>query len=114
MPQIKLNNTLPYLVSNIVEVLEVTAPAFARLPVSTASECLGAISSANFDTDYSPTAQVSPEDEDEEDGATADVDSQRKGKCVVLKTSTRQTIFLPVRPFSSSHPLTINPSPPQL
>ena len=39
--------------------------------------------------------QVAPEDEDE-DGATADIDSQRKGKCVVLKTSTRQTIFLPV------------------
>jgi ATP-dependent 26S proteasome regulatory subunit len=26
----------------------------------------------------------------------ADLDSQRQGKCVVLKTSTRQTIFLPV------------------
>ncbi len=25
-----------------------------------------------------------------------DLDSQRQGKCVVLKTSTRQTIFLPV------------------
>ena len=25
-----------------------------------------------------------------------DLDSQRRGKCVVLKTSTRQTIFLPV------------------
>lgn len=46
--------------------------------------------------------QVAPEDEDEEDGAAADVDAQRKGKCVVLKTSTRQTIFLPVesRPCS--------------
>lgn len=32
----------------------------------------------------------------EEDGATTDLDSQRRGKCVVLKTSTRQTIFLPV------------------
>jgi ATP-dependent 26S proteasome regulatory subunit len=59
--KIKLNNQLPYLVGNIVEVLE-----------------------------------HSPEDEEEEDGAAADVDAQRKGKCVVLKTSTRQTIFLPV------------------
>lgn len=33
---------------------------------------------------------VSPEDEAEEDGANVDLDSQRKGKCVVLKTSTRQ------------------------
>ena len=59
--KIKLNNQLPYLVANIVEVLD-----------------------------------VAPEDEDEEDGAATDLDSQRKGKCVVLKTTTRQTIFLPV------------------
>lgn len=39
--------------------------------------------------------QVQP-DEEEEEGANIDLDSQRKGKCVVLKTSTRQTIFLPV------------------
>jgi 26S proteasome regulatory subunit T5 len=59
--KIKLNNQLPYLVGNIVEVLD-----------------------------------VQPEDEEEEDGAAIDLDSQRKGKCVVLKTTTRQTIFLPV------------------
>lgn len=59
--KIKLNNQLPYLVGNIVEVLDVT-----------------------------------PDEEEEEDGATADLDSQRQGKCVVLKTSTRQTVFLPV------------------
>lgn len=58
--KIKLGNQLPYLVGNIVEVLD-----------------------------------VSPDDE-EEDGAAVDLDSQRKGKCVVIKTSTRQTIFLPV------------------
>lgn len=33
---------------------------------------------------------MNPEDEAEEDGANVDLDSQRKGKCVVLKTSTRQ------------------------
>lgn len=88
--KIKLNNQLPYLVSNIVEVLD-----------------------------------INPDEEDEEDGATMDVDAQRQGaglvdriiatssflqcvgtlcgsclhcagKCVVLKTSTRQTVFLPV------------------
>lgn len=58
--KIKLSNQLPYLVGNVVEILD-----------------------------------VSPEDE-EEDGAAVDLDSQRQGKCVVLKTSTRQTIFLPV------------------
>jgi 26S proteasome regulatory subunit T5 len=59
--KIKLNKQLPYLVGNVVEILD-----------------------------------VNPEDEAEEDGANVDLDSQRKGKCVVLKTSTRQTIFLPV------------------
>ncbi|XP_019186947.1 26S proteasome regulatory subunit 6A homolog [Ipomoea triloba] len=59
--KIKLNKQLPYLVGNIVEILE-----------------------------------MNPEEDAEEDGANIDLDSQRKGKCVVLKTSTRQTIFLPV------------------
>lgn len=36
---------------------------------------------------------MNPEDEAEEDGANIDLDSQRKGKCVVLKTSTRQVII---------------------
>merc|ERR1711868_2693 len=39
---------------------------------------------------------VDPEDQAEEDGANVDLDSQRKGKCAVIKTSTRQTYFLPV------------------
>lgn len=51
--KIKLNKRLPYLVGNVVEVLDV-------------------------------------EPEEEEDGANVDLDSQRKGQCVVLKTSTRQ------------------------
>lgn len=39
---------------------------------------------------------VNPEDEAEEDGANVDLDSQRKGKCVVLKTSTRQVSDLQI------------------
>ncbi|KAL3318061.1 26S proteasome regulatory subunit 6A [Cichlidogyrus casuarinus] len=58
--KIKINKALPYLVSNVVELLD-----------------------------------VEPES-DEEDGANVDLDSQRKGKCAVVKTSTRQTYFLPV------------------
>lgn len=57
--KIKLNKQLPYLVGNVVEILDIV-------------------------------------EEDEEDGGNMDLDSQRKGKAVVLKTSTRQTIFLPV------------------
>ncbi|CAE6511507.1 unnamed protein product [Rhizoctonia solani] len=39
-------------------------------------------------------ANVDPEVE--EDGANQDLDSMRSGKCAVIKTSTRQTIFLPL------------------
>ncbi|CAO3629381.1 unnamed protein product [Mucor hiemalis] len=38
---------------------------------------------------------VDPEEEEEE-GANIDLNNQRKGKCAVIKTSTRQTIFLPL------------------
>ncbi|KAJ1951217.1 26S proteasome regulatory subunit 6A, partial [Dispira parvispora] len=58
--KINMNRQLPYLVGNVVEILD-----------------------------------LSPENS-EEDGATVDLDSQRRGKCAVIKTSTRQTIFLPL------------------
>jgi len=59
--KIKLNKQLPYLVGNVVEVLD-----------------LGC------------------EEEEEEDGSAADIDAQREGKSAVIRTSTRQTIYLPV------------------
>jgi len=64
MEKVKVNKQLPYLVGNVVEVLE-------------------------------PDAEDGIEDEDEE-GAAADVDSQRKTRSAVIRTSTRQTIYLPV------------------
>ncbi|RVW31597.1 26S proteasome regulatory subunit 6A-like A [Vitis vinifera] len=73
--KIKLNKQLPYLVGNIVEVILSFSVLIFILNVYLGNE---------------------PEDDAEEDGANIDLDSQRKGKCVVLKTSTRQTIFLPV------------------
>jgi 26S proteasome regulatory subunit T5 len=39
---------------------------------------------------------MQPEEEGEEDGGHTDLDAQRKGKCAVVKTTTRQTVFLPV------------------
>lgn len=39
---------------------------------------------------------VNPEEEGESEGANVDLDSQREGKSAVIKTSTRQTYFLPV------------------
>jgi 26S proteasome regulatory subunit T5 len=60
--KIKLNNQLPYLVANIVEILD-----------------------------------IDPEEADQEDGAVSYQEAGgRKDKAVVLKTSTRQTVFLPV------------------
>lgn len=38
---------------------------------------------------------VDPQEE-EDDGAVLVLDNQRKGKCAVIKTSTRQAYFLPV------------------
>lgn len=54
LEKIKLNKQLPYLVSNIVEILE-----------------------------------TDPEGQADEEGANIDLDSVRKGKCAVVKTSTR-------------------------
>lgn len=59
--KIKMNKVLPYLVSTVVEILD-----------------------------------VDPKEVAEEEGANVDLDSVRKGKCAVVKTSTRQTFFLPV------------------
>lgn len=61
LEKIKLNKQLPYLVANVVELLD-----------------------------------VDPEDEIQEEGANIDLDAQRKGKCAVVKTSTRTTSFLPL------------------
>eukprot|EP00911_Craspedida_sp_UC1_P002955 UC1_evm2s2154 len=61
--KIKMSKQLPYLVSNIVELLDVEPEAG---------------------------------EEGVEQGGTTDLDAQRKGKCAVIKTSTRQTIFLPI------------------
>ena len=58
--KIKVFKVLPYLVSTVVEILD-----------------------------------MDPQDEEEE-GGNVDLDAQRKGKCAVIKTSTRQTYFLPV------------------
>jgi 26S proteasome regulatory subunit T5 len=59
--KIKVFKVLPYLVSNVVELLD-----------------------------------IDPLEQAEEDGGHMDLDSQRKGKSAVIKTSTRQTYFLPV------------------
>ncbi|GAV04440.1 hypothetical protein RvY_14715 [Ramazzottius varieornatus] len=59
--KIKMNKVLPYLVSTVVEILD-----------------------------------VDPKEIAEEEGANVDLDAVRKGKCAVVKTSTRQTFFLPV------------------
>lgn len=73
LEKIKLNKQLPYLVSNIVEVLN-----------------------------------INPEEEEPEEGANVDLDFSRKGKCAIVKTSTRTvnscnycSIFIRLRFFRS-------------
>lgn len=63
--KVKLNKQLPYLVGNVVEVLE-------------------------------PDAEDGLDDEEEQEGAATDVDAQRKTRSAVVRTSTRQTIYLPI------------------
>ena len=76
--KIKQNKVLPYLVANVVEV---------RLMQSTSLKKASSRARAQI-------LDVDPEVE--EDGANRDLDSMRKGKCAVIKTSTRQTVFLPL------------------
>ncbi|RKP13782.1 P-loop containing nucleoside triphosphate hydrolase protein [Piptocephalis cylindrospora] len=59
--KVRLNKQLPYLVGNLVEILD-----------------------------------MDPTEAEEEDGAATDQDAARKGKCAVIRTSTRQTVFLPL------------------
>ncbi|KAI5848699.1 P-loop containing nucleoside triphosphate hydrolase protein [Morchella snyderi] len=61
LDKIENNRQLPYLVGNVVELL-----------------------------DMDPTAEAA------EDGANVDLDATRAGRSAVIKTSTRQTIFLPL------------------
>lgn len=39
---------------------------------------------------------VAPDEGADDEGANIDLDAQRQGQCAVIKTSTRQTYFLPV------------------
>jgi len=39
---------------------------------------------------------IQPEGGEDEDGSAVDLDAKRRGKCIVIKTTSRQTIFLPV------------------
>ncbi|EDO06819.1 putative 26S protease regulatory subunit 6A [Babesia bovis T2Bo] len=70
LEKIQLNKQLPYLVSNVVELLDI-------------------------------------EDDDDEEAGVQGVAMKSKGKSLVIKTSTRQTIFLPVIgliPHTELHP----------
>lgn len=76
--KIKQNKVLPYLVGNVVEVRTNLQSFTTRYAHSTR-----------------PTTKILDVDPDgEEDGASQDLDSQRKGKCAVIKTSTRQVSSL--------------------
>lgn len=63
--KVKLNKQLPYLVANVVEILEADA-------------------------------EDGMEVEENEGGGSADAEAERKTRSAVVRTSTRQTIFLPL------------------
>jgi len=63
--KVKLNKQLPYLVGNVVEVLE-------------------------------PDAEDGLDAEENEEGGATDIDANRKTRSAVIRTSTRQTIYLPI------------------
>lgn len=63
--KVKVNKQLPYLVANVVEILE-------------------------------PDAEDGLEEEEKESGDALDADANRKTRSAVVRTSTRQTIFLPI------------------
>jgi 26S proteasome regulatory subunit T5 len=74
--KIKMNKQLPYLVGNVVEVLDYIIYYEHGLNMFKILQLL----------------DVDPE-EDEEEGANIDLNNQRKGKCAVIKTSTRQVLL---------------------
>ena len=99
--KIKMNKQLPYLVGNVVEILdlkpEVRPVPHSHRPDRDREPGFPFISD---DPDLTSTRRTphltTSQDEEEDDGANVDLDSKRQGKAVVLKTTTRQTIFLPV------------------
>lgn len=54
---------------------------------------------------------VDPQDQAEEDGGHMDLDSQRKGKCAVIKTSTRQVLNIHPPPHTHGERITFNDPP---
>jgi 26S proteasome regulatory subunit T5 len=74
LDKIKLNKQLPYLVSTAVEIIDDFDPDADAPPTTT-----------------SPAPAPSPAPAKTTAGA-----QEKKPKCVVIKTSTRQTVFLPV------------------
>lgn len=73
--KIKMNKQLPYLVGNVVEVRTNRQLLFCY---TYKQACI-----------HYQLLDIDPEEEEEE-GANVDLDSRRKGKCAVIKTSTRQ------------------------
>ena len=80
--KIKNNKMLPYLVGNVVEVCSFFGFGSGERPLTP--------------TVTTQILDIDPDEDEAGEGANVDLDAQRKGKCAVIKTSTRQTIFLPL------------------
>ena len=107
--KVKLNKQLPYLVANVVEILEPDAEDGTKMLVFVnrekielwrfgSSACTFLVNAILLRIDDSPLLYplLSSSGLEEEDIDVTDVDANRKIRSAVVRTSTRQTIFLPI------------------
>ncbi|CAD2091868.1 26S protease regulatory subunit 6A, putative [Plasmodium vinckei brucechwatti] len=86
--KIHLNKMLPYLVANVVESLDLQDDEDEQEPKDEYDLYDNPNNTNN--TIYGSKSKSTPEE------GFRDIDDEKRGKCMVIKTSTRQTIFLPV------------------
>jgi len=91
--KVKVNKQLPYLVANVVEILEPDAEDGAYSSIVYIG--LYAVMNVSNTNTHIPTIQTGLEEEDD-DAEAVDVDAVTKTRSAVVRTSTRQTIFLPI------------------
>jgi len=100
LEKVKMNKQLPYLVGNVIEILEPNAEDGELMNhllqlLLFLLFCIYSFIHSLSNPSLSPPIPPGLDDDDEEGGAQ-DVDSNRKTSSAVIRTSTRQTIFLPI------------------
>ena len=100
--KVKLNKQLPYLVANVVEVLEPDAEDGKLVMINLLMSFSIVLSEYEAYTwhltleIFLKTTVSGMEEEETEAGDARDPEAERKTRSAVVRTSTRQTIFLPI------------------